>query len=39
VQINTVDKAPFAKATSSVDDKWLATSIGPFLKKVIAAAR
>ena len=39
VQINTVDKTPFAKATSSVDDKWLASPIGPFLKKVIAAAR
>jgi tripartite ATP-independent transporter DctP family solute receptor len=39
VQINTVDKTPFAKATSNVDDKWLATPIGPFLKKVIAAAR
>ena len=38
-QINTVDKAAFAKGTSHVDDKWLATSIGPFLKKVIAAAR
>ena len=39
VQINTVDKTPFAKATGNVDDKWLATPIGPFLKKVIAAAR
>jgi tripartite ATP-independent transporter DctP family solute receptor len=39
IQINTVDKAPFAKATANVDDKWLATPIGPFLKKVIAAAR
>ena len=39
VQINVVDKAPFAKATGNVDDKWLATPIGPFLKKVIAAAR
>lgn len=39
VQINTVDKTPFAKATSNVDDKWLASPIGPFLKKVIAAAR
>ncbi len=38
-QINTVDKTPFAKATANVDDKWLATPIGPFLKKVIAAAR
>lgn len=39
VQINTVDKTPFAKATANVDDKWLASPIGPFLKKVIAAAR
>jgi len=39
VQINTVDKTPFAKATANVDDKWLATPIGPFLKKVIAASR
>jgi tripartite ATP-independent transporter DctP family solute receptor len=38
-QINTVDKASFAKATGNVDDKWLASPIGPFLKKVIAAAR
>ena len=28
-----------AKATGNVDDKWLASPIGPFLKKVIAAAR
>lgn len=39
VQINTVDKAPFARATSNVDDKWLATPIGPYLRKVIAATR
>lgn len=39
VQVTTVDKAAFAKATSNVDDKWLATPIGPYLKKVIAAAR
>ena len=38
-QINTVDKSAFAKGTSNVDDKWLASPIGPFLKKVIAAAR
>ena len=38
-QINTVDKASFAKATGNVDDKWLASPIGPFLKKVISAAR
>jgi tripartite ATP-independent transporter DctP family solute receptor len=39
VQINTVDKTPFAKATANVDDKWMATPIGPYLKKVIAATR
>jgi TRAP-type C4-dicarboxylate transport system substrate-binding protein len=39
VQVTTVDKAAFAKATSNVDDKWLATPIGPYLKKVIAEAR
>jgi tripartite ATP-independent transporter DctP family solute receptor len=39
VQINTVDKAAFAKGTSNVDDKWLGSPIGPYLKKVISAAR
>jgi TRAP-type transport system periplasmic protein len=39
VQVTTVDKAAFEKATSAVDDKWLATPIGPYVKKVITAAR
>ncbi len=39
VQVTTPDKAAFAKATSDVDDKWLASPIGPYLKKVIAASR
>ncbi len=39
VQVTTVDKAGFEKATATVDDKWLATPIGPYVKKVIAAAR
>ena len=39
VQVSTVDKFAFAKATSAIDDKWLTTPIGPYLKKVIAAAR
>lgn len=39
VQVTTVDKAVFAKATAKVDDKWLSTPIGPYLKKVIAATR
>jgi TRAP-type transport system periplasmic protein len=39
VQINVADKAAFEKATSKVDDKWLASPIGAFVKKVIDAAR
>ena len=39
VQVTTVDNAAFAKATSSVEDKWIASPIGAYLKKVIAAAR
>ena len=39
VQVTTVDKAAFAKATAAIDEKWLATPIGPYLKKVIAATR
>jgi tripartite ATP-independent transporter DctP family solute receptor len=39
VQVTTVDTAGFAKATSPVYDKWLATPISPYLKKLIAATR
>lgn len=39
VQVTTVDKSAFAKTTASVDDKWLATPIGGYVKKVIEAAR
>jgi TRAP-type C4-dicarboxylate transport system substrate-binding protein len=39
VQVTTPDKAAFAKATAEVDDKWMAGPIGPYVKKVIAAAR
>ena len=39
VQVTTVDKSAFEKATAPVDAKWLATPIGPYLTKVIAAAR
>lgn len=39
VQVNVADKAAFEAATSKVDDKWAAGPIGPFVKKVIAAAR
>ncbi len=38
VQVTTVDKAAFAKATSSVTDKWIAGPIGSFVKKVVAAS-
>jgi tripartite ATP-independent transporter DctP family solute receptor len=39
VQVTTVDKAAFARATAKVDEKWLAGPIGPYVKKVIAASR
>lgn len=39
VQVTTVDKAAFVKATSAVDAKWAAGPIGPYVKKVVAAAR
>ena len=39
MQVTTPDKAAFAKATAEVDDKWVAGAIGPYVKKVIAAAR
>lgn len=39
VQVTTPDKAAFEKATSDVDDKWMASNIGPYVKKVINAAR
>ncbi|HXH02541.1 MAG TPA: TRAP transporter substrate-binding protein [Candidatus Competibacteraceae bacterium] len=39
VRIDSIDKAAFEKATSQVVDKWTAGPIGPFVKKVIAAAR
>ncbi|MBL8360296.1 MAG: TRAP transporter substrate-binding protein [Rubrivivax sp.] len=39
VQVNVADKAAFEKATEKVDDKWIASPIGPFVKKVVAAAR
>ena len=38
VQVTNVDQAVFQKATASVTDKWLAGPIGPFVKKVLAAA-
>lgn len=39
VQIEKVDQAPFMKATAPVLTKWEAGPIGPFVKKVAAAAR
>ena len=39
VQVTTPDKPAFEKATSGVDDKWMAGPIGPYVKKVIAATR
>ena len=39
VQVTTPEKAAFAKATSDVDDKWMAGPIGAYVKKVVAAAR
>ena len=39
VRIDKVDQAPFEKATAPVVAKWEAGPIGPFVKKVVAAAR
>lgn len=39
VQVTTPDKAAFEKATAEVDDKWMGGPIGPYVKKVIGAAR
>lgn len=39
VQVTTVDKAAFAKATAAVDAKWRAGPIGAYVGKVTTAAR
>lgn len=39
VRVDTVDQAPFAKATESVTQKWYSSPIGDYVKKVVAAAR
>ena len=39
VQVDTVDKAAFQRATTSVITKWEASDIGAFVKQVVAAAR
>jgi tripartite ATP-independent transporter DctP family solute receptor len=39
VQVTNIDKAVFAKATARVEEKWMAGPIGPYVRKVIAAAR
>lgn len=39
VQVTTPDQAAFAKATAEVTDKWMASNIGPYVKRVVASAR
>jgi tripartite ATP-independent transporter DctP family solute receptor len=39
VRVDAVDKSAFERATAAVDDKWMASPIGPYVRKVIAAAR
>lgn len=39
VQIDKVNQEPFMKATAPVIAKWESGPIGPFVKKVVAAAR
>lgn len=39
IRVDAVDKSAFEKGTAAVDDKWMAGPIGPYVKKVIAAAR
>jgi len=39
VQVTTVDKAAFERATAKVSEKWTTGPVGPYVKKVIAAAR
>lgn len=39
VQVTTVDKAAFQRATAKVVEKWEAGAVGPFVKKVVAAAQ
>lgn len=38
MQVTTIDKSAFAKATASVNEKWMSNPIGPYVKKVIEAA-
>ncbi|MEF7614022.1 TRAP transporter substrate-binding protein [Aquincola sp. MAHUQ-54] len=39
VQVTTVDKAAFEKATAKVEEKWTSGPIGAYVKRVVAAAR
>lgn len=39
VQVTTPDRAAFARATTEVLDKWTASPIGPYVKKVAAAVQ
>ena len=39
VKVNTVDRAPFKKATDSVIAAWEKKPFGPFVKQIVEAAR
>lgn len=39
MKFEKVDKSAFVAATASVTEKWMASDIGPFVKKVVAAAK
>ena len=39
MQVTTPERAAFEKATADVTDKWTAGPVGPYVKKVIGAAR
>jgi tripartite ATP-independent transporter DctP family solute receptor len=39
IRVDTVNQAPFAKATESVTQKWYGSPIGDYVKKVVTAAR
>jgi tripartite ATP-independent transporter DctP family solute receptor len=39
VKVDTVNQAPFAKATESVVSKWYSSPIGDYVKKVVSTAR
>ena len=39
MKVDAIDKAAFQKGTAPVVDKWVAGPVGPYVKKVVAAAR